>query len=69
MESDKLEIVVWKVDDETYPYPWRFKITRGKESWELFGIPNCFESRRSAMGKAVWVKKLIEDGTFWERYA
>lgn len=67
MEGDKIEIVVWKVDDEIHPYPWRFKIVRGKESWEFYGIPNCCHSRRSAMARARARVKWIEDGTISDR--
>lgn len=64
-----VEAQVYRIDDATHPYPWRFRIKLNEGHWKYFvGIQNQCESKQSAIMRAKARCKWIADGTFDSRY-
>lgn len=67
---DDIKVKVWKLDTEWYrAIPWRFSVTGpdGKE-WKYIGIPNYCSTKQSALMRAWYRAKWINNGTIEERY-
>ena len=61
-------IKVFKVS-EKHPYPWRFAIIDGNNKEHMYvGMPNYCETRHSAIMRAWWRAKWINDGTIGNHY-
>lgn len=64
------KIEVWRLEDETHPYPWRFDIIdqEGKRH-RFFGKPNQCETPGQAYKRAANRVYWMQDGTFDIRYS
>ena len=65
-----IKIKIWKLDTEWYKtMPWRFSVTdlEGKE-WKYTGIPNYCTTKHSALMRAWYRAKWINNGTISTKY-
>ena len=58
----KAEIKVFRIEDKTHPYPWRFDIQYKGVKHQYRGVRNYCETKRQAISRAVWRKRWLESG-------
>ena len=59
---EQAEIVVFKINDNLHPYPWRFDVKYKGVNHQYRGLPNYCETKRQAIARAVWRKRWLENG-------
>jgi len=64
----RASIEVWRIPEPRHPYPWRFSVTFNGKRYRFIGIPNQCKTRRSAVMRARWRAKWMEDGSYSRRY-
>lgn len=62
------KVTVYKPLETFHPYPWNFEIEYKGKTHKYGGVPNQCATKRSALKRAWWRCKWLQDGTYNKRY-